>query len=624
MSAGFGKKFGKGGFRKKDTGPKRPPRRRPVRRAQIISPFGVGAINDFRNDEALMCAGLDRWFPDSEGADPALVINEERLEARLGCTHFRKPPDFGEGEGTSKIKIPHVRFPLWHYCPRCFQMDRTTIFGGQPHCGTCAGKKGTGRRMIPVRIVAICEGGHIQDFPFQEWIGCGCGDADRKMFFKAGRSAASLAGIKISCDNCKKTRSLAGSFEKEGLTSHASCCGAQPWLGREAGVHSCGHPLQTVQRGGSNVYFPLVTSSIYIPPTRTAENETISRILDIAKVWNLLSGAAVDGTVPKSVCDTVAGVYSVDARALAEAVTARLAGSAAMVVATTEDEFRKQEYDVLCTGAGKPQDDLFVERIDGSKYGWLASFVRRVGLVRKLRETRVHVGFSRLMPHTDRSDPSVQPLMVDQTIDWLPAIEVRGEGIFIEMSEDAISTWLKDGIAARRVRDLTAAYNRKRVQRKLTARAIDARFIMIHTLAHALIKELTFTCGYGSSSLRERLYCNLENPKQPMNGFLIYTASGDSEGTLGGLVAQAAPGRFERLVHDALARASWCSNDPVCMESPDGGAFSSNLAACHSCVLLPETSCEEGNQLLDRAMLAGTVDNPDVGFFRNLDFSWTQ
>jgi hypothetical protein len=109
-----------------------------------------------------------------------------------------------------------------------------------------------------------------------------------------------------------------------------------------------------------------------------------------------------------------------------------------------------------------------------------------------------------------------------------------------------------------------------------------------------------------------------------MNGFLLYTASGDSEGTLGGLVAQAVPGRFERLVHDALARASWCSNDPVCMESPDGGAFSSNLAACHSCVLLPETSCEEGNQLLDRALLSGTVDDPDVGFFRNLDFAWAQ
>ena len=145
---------------------------------------------------------------------------------------------------------------------------------------------------------------------------------------------------------------------------------------------------------------------------------------------------------------------------------------------------------------------------------------------------------------------------------------------------------------------------------------------MIHTLAHALIKELTFSCGYGSSSLRERLYCNLQT--RPAHERLPHLHRfGDSEGTLGGLVAQGRRSGFERLVYDALARCSWCSNDPVCMESPDGGAFSSNLAACHSCVLLPETSCEEGNRLLDRALLAGTIDDPDVGFFRGQSFGPT-
>jgi hypothetical protein len=100
-----------------------------------------------------------------------------------------------------------------------------------------------------------------------------------------------------------------------------------------------------------------------------------------------------------------------------------------------------------------------------------------------------------------------------------------------------------------------------------------------------------------------------------MHGLLIYTASGDSEGTLGGLVARAAPGRFERLVEDALRRNLWCSNDPVCIEAPGDGALSSNLAACHGCVLLPETSCEEGNRLLDRGLLVGTIEAPDLGFF---------
>src|SRR5262249_25699307 len=148
--------------------------------------------------------------------------------------------------------------------------------------------------------------------------------------------------------------------------------------------------------------------------------------------------------------------------------------------------------DVLCNGAGSPADDLFVERTDGADYRWLADYVQRVGLVRKLRETRVLVGFSRLMPQTDRGHPSVQPVKVDDAIDWLPAIEVRGEGIFVQLQDDAIRDWLADGRADRRVGNLIASYNQKLMDRGLAPRPLDARLIMIHTLAHALIKELTF------------------------------------------------------------------------------------------------------------------------------------
>lgn len=582
-------------------------------------------MNDFRNDEALMCAGLDRWFPNRP--DSALVIQEERLQSRLACDHFVKPPDYSDTEGASKVKVPHVRFPLWHYCPRCFRMEKTTVFGGQPFCDPCPASAGRGRRRrIPVRIVAICEAGHIQDFPFEQWIGCSCGPSERQLYFKAGRSAASLAGIKISCGKCGRVRSLAGAFDEHALPNmKVDCSGARPWLGEERGEHSCPHPLQAVQRGGSNVYFPLVTSSIYIPPARTAETDAIARILDRPEVWKLIKQAPVtDGRPSEVVCSTIAGLHEVDAEALATAAAARLAGASAVIVAATEEEFRRQEHSVLCGGAGSPLEDLFVEVVEGSRFDWLGEFVRRVGLVRKLRETRVHVGFSRLMPQSDRGHPYVQPLSLDRNLPWLPAIEVRGEGIFVELREDAIDAWLGAGIANRRIGPLVESYNAKRRERELADRPLNPRFVMIHTLAHALVKELTFSCGYGSSSLRERLYCNVEDREKPMNGFLIYTASGDSEGTLGGLVAQGAPGRLEHTVRDALVRASWCSNDPVCMESPDGGAFSSNLAACHSCVLLPETSCEEGNRLLDRALLAGTVEDPEAGFFRDLPFPLVQ
>jgi hypothetical protein len=188
-------------------------------------------------------------------------------------------------------------------------------------------------------------------------------------------------------------------------------------------------------------------------------------VLDNPAVWDNLASLLVDGKPPGSVCAMLAGMYGVDPNALSDAVVARLAGSAAVIVATTEEEFRRQEYDVLCNGAGSPLGDLFVERTDGADYGWLGDYVQRIGLVRKLRETPVLVGFSRLMPQTDRGDQSIQPLYLDQAIDWLPAIEVRGEGIFVELRTDAVSDWLADGGAAKRVGSLIVSYNQKRAER---------------------------------------------------------------------------------------------------------------------------------------------------------------
>jgi hypothetical protein len=132
-----------------------------------------------------------------------------------------------------------------------------------------------------------------------------------------------------------------------------------------------------------------------------------------------------------------------------------------------------------------------------------------------------------------------------------------------------------------------------------------------------LINRLTFECGYSSASLRERLYVS-EHPQAPMAGILIYTAAGDAEGTLGGLVRMGKPGRLESLLFRALSGARWCSADPVCMEmgrSGGQGPNSLNLAACHGCSLVPETACEEFNRLLDRGLVIGDFGRPTVGYF---------
>jgi hypothetical protein len=169
-----------------------------------------------------------------------------------------------------------------------------------------------------------------------------------------------------------------------------------------------------------------------------------------------------------------------------------------------------------------------------------------------------------------------------------------------------------------RIAPLVSRYNAARAARQQPFRNVLAKFVLMHTLAHVIINQLSFDCGYGSASLRERLYCDFTDQSRAMQGILIYTASGDSEGTMGGLVRQAKAGRLETTVRRALDHAAWCSSDPVCIESQGQGSDSANLAACHGCCLVPETSCEEGNRLLDRALLVGTPDNPGLGFFHAL------
>src|SRR5205823_678482 len=193
---------------------------------------------------------------------------------------------------------------------------------------------------------------------------------------------------------------------------------------------------------------------------------------------------------------------------------------------------------------------------------------------------------------------------------------VYGEGIFVELDMAAVNRWFQqEPEIAKRIEPLVKHYNAVRTIRGQPQRNITAKFILLHTLAHVLINQLSFDCGYGSASLRERLYCDFSDPKKPMQGVLIYTASGDAEGTMGGLVRQGRSGRLEPTIQRAMNRASWCSSDPVCIETSGQGVDNANLAACHGCALLPETSCEEGNRLLDRGLLVGTVEEPAIGLF---------
>jgi hypothetical protein len=615
------------------------PAERPIRRGQLISPFGVGAMVSFPRDEALMTAGLDAWTAYAKKqCPPDWLVREERLEARLGVSHLRLPPDHrdsGTGVQFPNQDVPFVRFPRWHYCHFCGGMEELSLFGNRQRCKAypwptrnCV-QRARKPWLIPVRFVAACPRGHIQDFPFMTWVHRGqeCA-AGGQLRLQAGRSSAGLTGIRIMC-TCGQSRSLGGIFdfnEDRGGALHRvglDCQGFRPWLGEWENPGGCGEFLQVVQRGASNVYFPYVVSSIYLPLWAEAAAGGIVKALEDPRIWGPLSSGLVAGKISMDRCEMVASIRNLDAKELYAAAQRKLDGVSepSAITAQTEETFRRSEYDALKAGRGAPQSDLLVEGAALTRYkAPVSGFFSHLALVHKLRETRALAGFSRILPPDGNlTSPRLQRLALDQRIDWLPAMIVRGEGIFIEFDAARVDAWMRRvPTISDRIRPLNNRYNQRRIDQSQPQRLVSPQFVLLHTFVHVVINQLAYECGYGSASLRERLYCDLSDPRNPMCGMLIYTASGDSEGSRGGLVRQAGPGLFENIVVRAIQKSGWCSSDPVCIESNGQGAENSNLAACHSCCLLPETSCEEGNRLLDRALLVGKPGESEIGFFSSI------
>lgn len=599
----------------------------------MISPWGIGSICNFPGDETLMVAGLDAWEEVFQQAlDPnEFIVREERLARRLEVDHFKLPPDYrkaGTGVVNSNLRIPFVRFPLWHYCPRCGEMEKLSIYNNKPQkCkGTdystgmsCQSLKEWRRpRLIPSRFIAICPEGHIEDFPFLEWVHGGPAGQDCRLRLRAGRSASSLSGIQIECVTCGIKKSMAGAFRENSLSDIKSCGGQRPWLG-EVDQHAggCSQILTVVQRGGANVYFPQLRSSIYLPKWQTSIKRRIIEVLD--RNWDFLINPKKNGDLNKEVFKAFADKYNVEVDELLSAAEARLQAETASRHdddgLDSEEFYRKAEYEAILKGEGGDNQDFYVTNIDREEYDHpVGKYFKSIALVHKLRETRALVGFSRLLPDNGKSlNELKEELSINNKINWLPAIVVKGEGIFFQFDTKMLNKWLNESAIQSRFNLLN---NNVSSQRR-----INPRFILIHTFAHILINQFSYVCGYGSSALRERIYCDCDppTPDSPMNGVLIYTASGDSEGSLGGLVRQGKPGYLEDIVESALFAAQWCSADPICIDSTGQGPDNCNLAACHNCSLLPETCCEEGNRLLDRALLTGTPDRPEIGFFCGFD-----
>lgn len=608
---------------------------KPMRRSSLLGPWGIGAIVPFPEDESLMVAGLDMW---RYNHPKDFLVRDERLERRVGAKELRWPPDFREYSADSEnsnLKIPTVRFPTWYYCPFCGTMQKTGLYSAHPCCDAyqwphgrkCKPESRNKRRLVPERFVVVCPNGHIDDFPIAEWLHEGhehsYKPATCRIRRSTGGTSAALTGVHYEC-SCGATKSIAPAFRPGALEKIGyQCKGASPWLGiTSEGGSGCNcktENLKVVQRGASNVWFADTKSSIYIPTDAGDTNRRIIGILD--EFFTAFTSSRVNGEINRGFVDTIAASKNVSPQELYNAIIRRIDGIEGLPEInedTPEDEYRLAEYNMLNKSNGGNTLEFFCKNKSITDYApVIHDYFKSISLIPKLRESRAFVGFSRLEPDYTLSLTEKKKMLRLGNGNWLPAIEVFGEGIFFEFNSSALNKWAKLACVVTRGKKLDATY-----QNSFLAKAFPGHlrieFVMIHTFAHLLINQLSYECGYGSSSIRERLYCERCGNTSKMRGVLIYTASGDAEGSLGGLVRQGEPGRLEDTIVSAIENARWCSSDPICIQSEGQGPDSCNLAACHNCALLPETCCEMGNKLLDRGLVIGTLDNAELGFFDDI------
>lgn len=611
--------------------------RRKVRRGQTIVPFGVGGILDIRG-ESFVAADIRSWAANGERVESA------RLASKLGVQDFRSAPVIPSGKAAYATRIGpvYVRFPKWLFCPQCREMTFWRSPSEQrdkvPACARCAGKP----QLAPMRFIQVCRAGHMSDVDWRRWAHSRTeAHAQRqcqqmRIRFVATPDSSGLDALQVECAVCRAGRNLAGISQKDALKHVGlSCPGSHPWQSSTDEPELCEEVPQAVQRGASNVYFPVTHSALDIPaPAGIDEHDEMTQRVFNNQYWpDLLS--AEGGPITDSFKAIIANQTGTSEEFVESLRRRHTEEAAAMPSAVdTDDDLSIDEWAAFSspeavTGSqtfSVRRTELGVLHGDPASMQELAARIAGVVVADRVREVRALEGFSRYEPSGADNDEDNGGRLVSvntaSRAQWLPAIDTYGEGIFISVAEDRLRAW--ETIPAvqdwtRRIeRNLDASFKAERLRGKAGPELLP-RFVMLHTLAHHFIRQLSYDSGYNAASLRERVYARSHAPGSelpPQAGVFVYTASGDAEGTLGGLVRQGQPPNLVETLIRLLESAQWCSQDPLCADSSGRSLANLNRAACHACTLLPETCCEIDNSLLDRTLLIGDGDVP--GFFRGV------
>lgn len=589
-----------------------------LRLSETISPYGVGAIVDVLG-ESLIAADTSWWTrkPSDEIYCDRLV--ELLVRPGRGRPVLQQAPTHADRAGKDTPKLMYWRFPAWRFCERCLRLSKLAAKDKGKYRNECEGCKG---KLVPMRYVAVCkENSHIQDIPWFRWAHRGfdkhateavrvCRSYDKLRFVRSDSAGEGLSSLTVKCDGCGRVRPLSNLVVQNALRNDGiKCEGKQPWEAEATQTQICDSELIAVQRGATGNYIAERVSALEIPEERSPFEEKLDKV----RAHDLFQRMVEDNGGPRS--EMFAGVIAEDLDVDIDFVLSAISKADVEPELSPVRALKDGEWAAFVKkiNAGKDNSNSnFV--VDGWKQSdiqdgplALRQLIAGIGQVQRVREVRALTGFRRyasssaFIPADMGKDATRRPL--------LPAIELFGEGIFIQFDEDVMQAWESLPEVQNRAKILADRRDSHEWASRLDSP--EPRFVALHTIAHLLIRRLAFASGYSSASLQERIFARADGTEKSA-GILIYTAAGDAQGTLGGLVRLGEPKYLVPMLVAALADAEVCSNDPVCIESDRQGAAQLNLSACHGCTLISETSCEQGNRLLDRQLVIGGGGTPGL------------
>lgn len=596
-----------------------------LRMSQVITTFGPGAMLDLP-EESVLVGGLDHWYGEKRLIREDRLVQKVREVLRRPNVSLREPPPAVDDTKNKRTGISVYPFPRWYVAqgdwtwtdPRSGVKYRTRPL--IPHNALTKGqfidRERKKHKVVPVRFVRACNNGHIRDI---DWFAFVFNDfkapKDRLLWLDEGGAGNDFSQIFVRVDGTNQRRALAQA-KLPNVRPLGKCPGIRPWLGAGS-REDCDEDSKLLVRSASNAYFPQTLGVISIPDADEELRKAVDLVYD-----DFLSevASAVELDFARKMAKVKAALEGWANDVIMAEIERRKTKAPAARKSIKQTEIETFMAQPESAGEDVPESDFYARRLPHDKVpAALHGLIERVVLVHRLREVIAQVGFTRFdpaLPDIDgelRLDVKLAELARDEQ--WVPAVENRGEGVLIVFKKDAIDAWLgRTGVAARdaTLQQAFAAWQAHRGTHAATYPGLP--FYMLHSLAHLLITAVSLSCGYGASSIRERIYA-----RESGYAILLYTASSGSEGTLGGLV------EVGRKIGDhllaAVRQGRLCGNDPVCAQHQPNNANAERFlhgAACHGCVLIPETCCEARNEFLDRSLVVPTVTEPDAAFLAAL------